>query len=165
MIRLAISGGVASSAPLTSQAANASVTRVSCFGSIPCRSCSAGGLDGVLLEQRDISDAKDDLCASAAQLVQRGGKLSDVGRLAHEDRRNAGSESDPLGAMRGGREQKPRVLEVDFVGAVAPVVAEPIRERNRIQKLGYRLLGEHLEAEQHARQRNPPHQRRAGPAY
>jgi hypothetical protein len=38
---------------------------------------------------------------------------------------------------------------VDLVGAVTPVIAKLVRERDRVQKLRRRLLGEHLEAELH----------------
>ena len=118
---------------------------------------SSTPLDAVLLEHRDVADPEHDLGAPAAQLIERGSELSDIGRLPHVDRRHAGAESDPLGALRRGGEQKPGVLVVDLVGAVTPVVAEPIRERDRVQKLGRRLLGKHLEAQQHAGQPNPSH--------
>jgi hypothetical protein len=106
-------------------------------------------LDAVLLEHRDVADPEHDLGPAVAQLVERGRELSHVGRLPHVDRRDAGPESDPLGALSEGGKQQPRVLVVDLVGAVAGVVAEPICERGRFQELGRRLLGKHLEAEQH----------------
>ena len=46
-------------------------------------------LDAVLLEHRDVADAEHDLGAPAAQLVERGRQLSDVGRLPHVDRSHA----------------------------------------------------------------------------
>jgi len=39
---------------------------------------------------------------------------------------------------------------VDLVGAVAGVVAELIGEHTGVKKLLQRLLGQHLEAEEHA---------------
>jgi hypothetical protein len=100
-----------------------------------------------LLEHRDVADPEHDLGATVAQLVERGCELSHVGRLAHVDRRDAGTEPNPLGALGECCEQQPGVLVVDLVGAVAGVVAEPVGQRSRIEQLACRLLGQHLEAE------------------
>ena len=113
------------------------------------RSCPAP-LDAVLLEHRDVADPEHDLGPAVAELVERGCELSDVGRLPHVDRRDAGAEADPLGALGEGGEQQPGILVVDLVGAVAGVVAEPVGQRSRIEQLLRRLLGQHLEAEEHA---------------
>ncbi len=61
-------------------------------------------LDPVLLEHREIPDTQDDLGAAAAQLVERGGKLSDMGRIAHVNGRDTRTETDPLGPDRRGCE-------------------------------------------------------------
>ncbi len=83
-------------------------------------------LDAVLLEHRDVADPEHDLGPTVAQLVERGCELSDVGRLPHVDRRDAGAEPDPLGALGECAKQQPRILVVDLVGAVAGVVAKPV---------------------------------------
>jgi len=76
-------------------------------------------LDPVLLERGEIPHTQDDLGAAAAQLVERGGKLSDMGRIAHVDRGGTRTETDPFGPARRGHEQQPGVLVVNLVGAVA----------------------------------------------
>ena len=113
------------------------------------RPCPAP-LDTVLLEHRDVADSEHDLGPTIAQLVERRCKLSHVGRLPHVDRRDAGAESNPLGALGEGREQQPGILVVDLVGAVAAVIAQPISERDSFQEFRRRLLRKHLEAQQHA---------------
>ena len=59
-------------------------------------------IDAVLLEHRGVADPEHDLGPPFAQLVERGCELSDVGRLPHVDRRDAGAESDPPGALGDG---------------------------------------------------------------
>src|SRR5215207_9824537 len=46
---------------------------------------SAAPLDPVLLEHREIADPHDDLDPAAAELVQRGGKLSDIRGITQVD--------------------------------------------------------------------------------
>ena len=106
--------------------------------------------DAVLLEHGEVADAQDHLGAAAAQLIERGSKLSDIGRIAHVDRGDAGTEADPLGSARRGREHHPGILVVDLVGAVAGVVAELVRQLRRPEELLHRLLRDQLQAHLHA---------------
>ena len=56
---------------------------------------------------------------------------------------------DASSAVRGGGEQKPRILVVDLVAAIARVVAELVGQLDRFQELVRGLLRQQLKAHQH----------------
>ena len=61
-----------------------------------CDRARPAPLDPVLLERGEVADPQDHLGSAAAQLIERAGKLGDIGRIAQVDGGDTGTETDPF---------------------------------------------------------------------
>ena len=115
----------------------------------PADRAAAVPLDPVLLEHGEIAQTQDDLRAAAAQLVKRGGKLSDMGRITQIHRRDTRTETDPLGPTRHRPEEQPGVLVIDLIRPIARVEAKLVCRLRCSNELLGGLLRDQLQAHLH----------------
>ena len=80
----------------------------------------------VLGEQAEVPTGDDALGTAAGQLVERGDRLGNVGRLTQRDRGQAGPHADLGGLRCRRREQHVQVLVPGLIGCVTPVEAEVV---------------------------------------
>lgn len=104
-------------------------------------------IDSVLLQQGEVAGAEDQLGAPAGELVERCGLLGDDRRVLQDDVRDLGPETDGRRPSRGRREERPHVLVVGLVGAVARPETEPLEQLDQVEELVERLLWKKLVAE------------------
>ena len=105
----------------------------------------------ILLEQSEVADAEDQLRPTLGQLVEGRDLLGDKRRVLEDDPRDLRAQPKTGRPCRSRRKERPHVLVVRLVGAVAAPEAELIEELERAQELVERLLGKQLIAEPHGR--------------
>jgi hypothetical protein len=103
----------------------------------------------VLGEHGEVPGREDELRPPPGELVQRGGLLGDARRVLEDHPADLRAHRQRARAARGGRDERPHVLVVDLVGAVAGPEAEPIHELDRVEQLAQRLFWKKLVAEAH----------------
>jgi hypothetical protein len=107
--------------------------------------------NAVLLQHREVPGREDELGPAVGELVERGDLLRDDGRILEDHVRDLGSHPESGGTARGGRKERPHVLVVRLVGAVAAPEPELVHELDGRERLLQGLLGDQLVAEAHSR--------------
>jgi hypothetical protein len=89
----------------------------------------------VLLEQREVAGAEEELGSPAGELIQGGSLLGDDRRISEDHARDFWPQANPRRSCCCGGEQRPHVLVVRLVGAVAGPEAELLEELDDVEKL------------------------------
>jgi hypothetical protein len=97
----------------------------------PCDRLGAVQGDAVLLQHRQVAGREDDLRAPVGQLVERGCLLRDDRRVLEDYVGDLRAHAEAVRTGRSRREERPHVLVVCLIRAVAPPEPELVHELDR----------------------------------
>jgi hypothetical protein len=86
----------------------------------------------VLAQHDEVAEAHDGFGAPVRELVEGCQLLHDQSRLTQDHVRHVGAEADAVGLFGGSREQKPHILVVRLVHAIARIETKIVGQLDHI---------------------------------